>query len=499
MAEVNILYTASPTMSRFHQSTAFVRGVRGPIGSGKSVGCCFEIFAKMMAQEPGSDGVRRTRWAVVRNTNPQLETTTIKTWLDWFREDLFGRFLRKVPFLHNVSYGPLEDGTYVAAEVYFIALDRPEDVKKLLSLELTGVWINEAREVALEIISAAIDRVGRYPSMREGGPSWYGVIMDTNSPEEDHWWAVYSGDAPLPEGWTEPTNWEIFTQPPAAFERKKGKKITFELNPDAENLANLTKDYYYNIIHSGKTLNHIRVYVCNKYGSLSDGRPIYGDEWNQEIHISPTPLEWNRGSIIHVGLDFGNTPSAIFNQRMPNTQWQTLRELVCSGIGAERFASMIKLMMSQEFPNTPPGLFRFWGDPSGQSNLQGQERSYFDILRANGIGVMAPPGLINNDPTFRIEAGRSPLNRAIRGEPGYLIDPRCKMMIAGFNGKYRFKKISMGGGVSRFDDNAEKNDWSHPHEAHQYGLIGGGEARNMVGRKKMTTEVIKAKIGKVKM
>ena len=32
-------------------------------------------------------------------------------------------------------------------EVIFLALDRPEDVKKLLSLELTGIWINEAREI----------------------------------------------------------------------------------------------------------------------------------------------------------------------------------------------------------------------------------------------------------------------------------------------------------------------------------------------------------------
>ena len=70
----------------------------------------------------------------------------------------------------------------------FLALDRPEDVKKLLSLELTGVWINEAREIPKSIVDACSMRVGRYPSMRDGGPSWYGVIADTKPPDTDHWW-----------------------------------------------------------------------------------------------------------------------------------------------------------------------------------------------------------------------------------------------------------------------------------------------------------------------
>ena len=75
-------------------------------------------------------------------------------------------------------------------EVIFLALDRPEDVKKLLSLELTGVWINEAREIPKSIVDACTMRVGRIPSMRDGGPTWYGVIADTNPPDTDHWWSI---------------------------------------------------------------------------------------------------------------------------------------------------------------------------------------------------------------------------------------------------------------------------------------------------------------------
>ena len=34
--------------------------------------------------------------------------------------------------------------------------------------------------------------------MRDGGPSWYGVIMDTNSPDESHWWGIMS-EVAVPE------------------------------------------------------------------------------------------------------------------------------------------------------------------------------------------------------------------------------------------------------------------------------------------------------------
>ena len=71
------------TTKNFLLDEGFFRGLRGPVGSGKSVACCIEIFRRASQQERGPDGKRRTRWAVIRNTNPQLKTTTIKTWLVW--------------------------------------------------------------------------------------------------------------------------------------------------------------------------------------------------------------------------------------------------------------------------------------------------------------------------------------------------------------------------------------------------------------------------------
>ena len=68
-----VVYNASPTLSRFHRSDAFVRAVRGPVGSGKSTAMSWEIMRRAREQKPAPNGKRRTRWAVVRNTYRELK------------------------------------------------------------------------------------------------------------------------------------------------------------------------------------------------------------------------------------------------------------------------------------------------------------------------------------------------------------------------------------------------------------------------------------------
>ncbi|MGH6754956.1 MAG: hypothetical protein ACREDP_22585, partial [Bradyrhizobium sp.] len=58
-----------------------VKILRGPIGSGKSRCCCQDIWQYACEQARGPDGIRRSRWGIVRNTYPDLEGTTVKTWL----------------------------------------------------------------------------------------------------------------------------------------------------------------------------------------------------------------------------------------------------------------------------------------------------------------------------------------------------------------------------------------------------------------------------------
>ena len=227
----SIDYIASPTAGEFHRDDNFVRGLIGPIGSGKSVSCCIEIFKRACEQRAHTDGVRYSRWVIVRNTYRELVDTTMQTWFDWFPKTL-GHW-RAADMKQTIEF-TLTDETVVHLEVLFRALDRPDDVKKLLSLELTGGWINEAREIPKPILDMLIGRVGRYPSKRYGGASWYGVINDTNPPDTDHWW-YRMFEEQQPEGWKD------FHQPSG-------------VSPEAENIDN----YLMNIISAS-----VRVRIKN--------------------------------------------------------------------------------------------------------------------------------------------------------------------------------------------------------------------------------------------
>ena len=464
----------------FMKDESFVRGIRGPVGSGKSVCCCMEIMRRSIRQKPNESGIRRSRWAIIRNTNPQLKTTTIKTWRDWFSDEM-GKFVWSPPYTHNVNIS-LPDKTAVELEVIFLALDKQEDVKKLLSLELTGVWINEAREIPKSIVDACTMRVGRFPSMKDGGASWSGVIMDTNAPDETHWWGIMAGEVPVPEFMPEdekllmikPDDWTFFSQPGAMFENKdeQGKFIGYKPNMDSENRKNLKSDYYDKII-LGKAPSWVKVYVLNEYQAIMDGKPVY-PTFRRDTHVASSPIEPQDGQDIIVGIDFGRTPSAIFCQQIHSGRWTVFHELIGQDMGAGRFAEILKRDISRN--GWDRFTYRFIGDPAGNQMAQTSEQTPFMIMRANGIDARPAP---SNDASLRIEAVESVVNRLSDGYPSLLISPTCTVLIAGFEGGYQYKRVYHMGN-ERFEEKASKNRFSHIHDALQYAFLGGGEGRRVI-------------------
>lgn len=245
---VAVNYDAPPTVRRFMNSCAFVRAVVGPVGSGKSSGCIVEILARACEQAPGPDGIRRTRFAIIRNTYPELRDTTRKTFEAWIPAEL-GKW-HEQSFTFHMRFGDVD------CEVLFRALDRPEDVKKLLSLELTGAYINEAREIPKTVLDVLQSRVGRYPSKKDGGPTWFGVWMDTNPwPTTSELYKLFSEQRP--------DGFELFEQPSG-------------LAANAENVENLPAGYYERLCH-GKDQAWVDEYVKAKYPNADRGS-IYGEQ-----------------------------------------------------------------------------------------------------------------------------------------------------------------------------------------------------------------------------
>jgi len=278
--EINYDYKDAPTIRKFANSDAFIRGLMGPFGSGKSSGCVLEIIQRALAQKPGPDGIRRTRWAVIRNTYPQLRDTTIKTFMQWFPENKFGRFYHQDhTFIIDAIAG-------VHIEIMFRAMDRPEHVANLLSLELTGSWVNEAREVPWTIIEALMGRVGRYPAMKDGGPTWHGIFMDTNPPDVDSKWYKF-----FEESHDKPEFVELYKQIMGVNSRVEDFVAIFKqpsgLSPEAENLPNLIGgSLYYKKLSLGKDPEWVKVYCDGQYGFVIDGKTVY-PQYIDHLHCRP--------------------------------------------------------------------------------------------------------------------------------------------------------------------------------------------------------------------
>lgn len=445
-------FPPGPVAADFHNSNAFVRGLLGPVGSGKSSACCVEIVMRALKQKPWFDGIRKSRWAVVRNTYPELKSTTIKTWETWFPSNI-APIRWDTPITSTMRIADIGDGTAMELEVVFLALDSDADTGKLRSLELTGVWMNETSELSKGVFDMATQRVGRYPSKLRGGPSWSGVILDTNPPDDDHWY-YHLAETETPKGW------KFFRQPGGLFLNTETNE--YEPNPDAENVNNLPSGFeYYMQQLGGKLDTWINVFLCGNYGTTSDGKPVY-PEWNDRVHVSEEPLKPIRGIPIVLGWDFGLTPACIIGQMTPNGRLLILDEIVAEDMGIRQFASdVIRPLLNTKYQ----GFSRFSeGDPAGQIRAQTDERTCLQELLE--LGIPTNPAA-TNDFIPRRESVAYFLTRMIDGGPGFILDPSCKNLRKGFNGRYRYERLKASGSA-RYRDRPVKDEFSHPHDALQY-------------------------------
>ena len=464
---MEIKYDAEPTPAKFHSDDSFYRCMRGPVRSGKSTCMSIEIMKRACEQKSGPDGFRRTKAVVIRNTYRELEDTTLRTWLMWFPESIFG-LVNKRTMIHTIQFND------VFLEVLFRALDRPDDVNKLLSLEASFAWINEAREIPKAIVDVVGDRVEQYPALKDGGCTWGGVFMDTKSPDEDHWWHDLEASPPkvvLDSG--KEVQWTFFIQP-GALKEVDGR---FLANPRAENIKNLNSghDYYLKRL-MGKKKSYVRVYYCNQFGYVEEGKRVH-PEYADATHCAPSPLLPDVRHPVIVGLDFGLTPAAAFFSHRPNGQWWLFHEIATERIGIKHFGEM--LLLPYMLANLMDYEVTLYGDPYGNASPLSETETPLKILSALGFNIQLPS--VDGGPTIRRESLSAPLERLIDGQPGLLIDPSCRVIRKGLSSKYIYKRIQVIGD-DKFHDKPDKNFWSHICEAAQHGMVGAGEGKRITQR-----------------
>ena len=392
--------------------------IQGPVGSGTSTACCHYIWAVANEQAADVYGKRRTRWVIVRNTFDQLKQTTLKTWRYWFVERAFGAFgdvKMSNPPEHRIQW-QRKDGTLVDLEVIFLSLDRDEDVSKLLSMEMTGVWFNEVQFSEKTIFDAAHSRAmqGRYPPKLDGGPTWKGVIADLNAPPEGHWIPYMRGDLPLPLEWDDdrrrefkkPSDWKFFIQPPGLIEIFENGKLAGYRENNRANREELglvpvdavaenqkwVSESYENLI-KGKSKSWTDTFVMNRVGLYRTGKAVF-ESFVPETHIAKTPIKFQVEWPLIVGLDFARNPAAAMCQLIRG-QLVVLDEFGLENVSANTFAPQLKQRLANKFRTVfvpdGPGV-QFWGDPTGDSKGQATDQTPYQIFRSHGMAVVPAPG-----------------------------------------------------------------------------------------------------------
>ena len=446
-----MIYSAPPTIAGFMNSSAFCRIVMGPVGSGKSTGCLMELMKRAQQQTPGPDGVRRTRFAIVRATLQQIKLTVLREFYTWAAPVTDFRVSESTIYMNWRD---------VACEVHLIPLDDERDQQRLLSAQLTGIWCNEFVEIDPALFPSMAGRVGRYPPSAAGGASWFGIVADGNFPTEGGAWHE------LLE-MNRPPDWDVWKQPGG-------------LSAAAENLAHLLQTpetvkldvtdarriaqgrTYYERLARQHAPAWVKRYVDAQYGDDPSGTAVYRETFKLHWHVADA-LEPSPGHPLIIGQDFGRNPWSLICQLDSKGRLLMLEEVAASDVGLElHLRTGLRPALAQARYQGLSAMVV--GDPAWMKRSSSYEETSFDLLRRAGFNAIPAP---TNAIDARLRAIESFLIGSSNAGPALLIDKqRCPTLVRGFSGGYRFAHTRHG--QAKPTPDKDNGDYSHVHDAGQY-------------------------------
>jgi hypothetical protein len=453
---MSVNYTPVPSVTPYLLSDKFQSFIVGPVGSTKTTASLMKIPIEAKKVAACADGIRRSRCAIVRNTRQMLLDSTIKDFLALFPEGQAGVYMR-TELRYVLKFDDVE------CDVLFRGLDDANDVRRLLSLQLSFAMVDEVREINSDVFDALTGRLGRYPNgmMVPHRPQWgvddkgnpvQGCVDDngvqmkkvwgaTNPPDLDAHWEQYLTNA-------DPEKVHVTIQPSG-------------LSDEADWVQHLPSHYYEDLCE-GKAEDWIDVYVHGKWGKSLSGMPVYDKTFTADFHVAKERLKAVQSVDypITIGVDFGRTPSAVFMQRDPRGRVLVLDEITSENMGIETF---INTKLNPFIGNNYQGFtFACAPDPAGFAKTQLNEMTLVDALKDAGYKCVKPP---TNDPDKRIAAVERLLSQQLEGKAMFLVSPSCTHLIKGFRSGYRYKVKKNG----EMEDKPDKNEFSHIHDALQYG------------------------------
>lgn len=478
----------APTLKRAMNSSALVQVVQGPVESGKTFWLIMSIYKAMCTIPRCLDGIRRSRFLVVRSTQGELERGIIRSWKDIFKEEIYGEMVGKMPAIHKLKFLDVE------CEVEFFAFedDSVQVLKKLRSTEYTGAACNEAQYQSLRQVLAIRQRCGRYPRAVDC-PDWdrkRRLWIDMNAPPlNDHWALYMRGDIPYPADMTPderrqlscPDDWEFFVQPPAvrALYDDMGNIADFELHPDIENLPYQDEDAILSMCQTGD-IDDIRRDYMNEVVQMRTGKPRY-PQFKRDWHVSNGKLKPVKDVPVLIGWDPGKYGAATFWQRV-NGQWRCAHEINARSNpkfqSADKFCDEMIRILSTYYPWYRESGIVCWSDPFGSRDTISPEFTFWNIARQKGLNFNSPAP--KDSPSLRMETGTKVVTASDMGNPRLLICPiGAPTLVDGLDGGCVMQTVRRGGEMVT-QEKMLKNKHADVVESAEYAWWGGGEDSSIV-------------------
>lgn len=429
----------------------------------------YKLCYMAQLQEPDPvDNIRRTRAVIVRNTASQLADTTLKSWDYWFKDGVFGKW-KATEKTFILRFGDVE------CEVLFRPLDTPDDISRVLSLEITFAIIDEFVQIPQEIVEGLSGRCGRYPpnpaldaddededamdrtdghsGIRKGSfaTNW-GVWGASNVGTEDSWWYTYlhpqveDPDAKLPD------NVFLVEQPSG-------------LDPLAENLDNLPggRNYYLDLA-VGKSKEWVDRFIHCIWGFSLHGKPVLSC-FNPTLHVSRNRLKANPHLPLCIGYDPGMNGAFIIAQNDLHDRALILGEVITSNMGAERaIRERLLPYLRLHFPQFAIRDMVMVPDPAANNRAQSDEQTVVQVVRKY---FRCKFDTDNRLPSRIGAVEHFALRRTDVGEALLIDGSMCPMLVRAFSGGWMYKVDSKG----RQDPEPDKrNPFSHPADSACYVL-----------------------------
>lgn len=482
----------APTLRKAAACKKPVRIVWGPVESGKTVWSILQLYEMMCTIPRCLDGIRRSRFLIVRTTEGELERGIMRTWKDMFPEDKWGPIQGSMPAIHRIKFMDVE------AEVEFFAFEDDSEtvLKKLRSTEYTAVLVNEGQFVPLTLFLALRQRSGRYPRKIDC-PDYdreKRIIMDMNAPRTpDHWILYMLGEIPIPAEMSRderykyrlPDDWEIFKQPGVVtpIYGAEDEVVDFKISPDAENLPYQDEKAILSMCKTGDLDDILRDY-CNRVIVVKQGVPRY-PKFNRMRHISREPIKPIENLAPIIGYDPGLTGAATFWQK-PHGRWRGIYEMNSvrntNLRGASAQGEFMLRVLRDHFPWYKQTGVKCWGDPYGSHSLIDETTTYFNILQEMGLIFQSPAA--KDNPTMRHEVGKALIKTYEYGDPNLLICPvGMPTFIDAIESGAVMKQVKRQGEMVTVGE-LVKNNHSHIIESAEYAWWGEGGSIYLVEKPK---------------